>query len=81
MSRMPEMPFTLECNIVYYSAIWMGDLAIFMPPDNVNDRGHIVFVLSVCLSVSVVNFNLRYNFRTIRPKKKYVCLLSHAEKN
>ena len=25
-----------------------------------NDRGHIVFVLSVCLSV--VNFNLRYNF-------------------
>ena len=33
-----------------------------------NDRGHIVFVLSVCLFVclsvclSVVNFNLRYNF-------------------
>ena len=29
-----------------------------------NDRGHIVFVPSVCLSVclSVVNFNLRYNF-------------------
>ena len=24
-----------------------------------NDRGHIVFVLSVCLS-SVINFNLRY---------------------
>ena len=28
-SRIPEMPFTLECSIVYYSAIWMGDLAIF----------------------------------------------------
>ena len=29
-----------------------------------NDRGHIVVVLSVCLFVclSVVNFNLRYNF-------------------
>ena len=29
-----------------------------------NDRGHIVFILSVCLSVclSVANFNLRYNF-------------------
>ena len=29
-----------------------------------NDQGHIVFVLSVCLSacLSVVNFNLRYNF-------------------
>ena len=35
-----------------------------------NDRGHIVFVLSlfVCLFVclSVVNFNLRYNFWTVR---------------
>ena len=32
-----------------------------------NDRGHIVFVLSVCLFVclSVVNFNLRYNFWTV----------------
>ena len=29
-----------------------------------NDRGHIVFVLSVCLSV--VNFNIRYNFWTVR---------------
>ena len=29
-----------------------------------NDQGHIVFVLSVCLSVclSVVNFNLAINF-------------------
>ena len=47
-----------------------------------NDRGHIVFVLFVCLSVclsvclpvclsvclSVVNFNLRYNFWTVRDR-------------
>ena len=40
--------------------IW---LLVFLCPGS-NDRGHIVFVLSVCLSVclSVVNFNLRYNF-------------------
>ena len=33
-----------------------------------NDRGHIVFVQSVCLSVcfSVVNFNMRYNFWTVK---------------
>ena len=31
-----------------------------------NDRGHIVFVLSVCLFV--VNFNLRYNFWTVRDR-------------
>ena len=33
---------------------------IFMPPDRI--MGHIVFVLSVCLSV--VNFNICYNFWT-----------------
>ena len=43
-----------------------------------NDRGHIVFVRSVCLSVclfvclsvclSVVNFNLHYNFWTVRDR-------------
>ena len=42
-------------------------MAIFMPPE-IEDRGHIVFVLSVCLFVggfvclSVRNFNLAYNF-------------------
>ena len=29
-----------------------------------NDREHIVFVLSVCLSI--VNFYIRYNFSTVR---------------
>ena len=40
---------------------------IFYAPGS-NDRGHIFFVLSVCLSVclSVVNFNLCYNFWTAR---------------
>ena len=35
-----------------------------------NDREHIVFVLSVCLSLclSVVNFNLRYNFWTVKDR-------------
>ena len=35
-----------------------------------NERGHIVFVLSVCLSVclSFVNFNFHYNFWTIRDR-------------
>ena len=31
-----------------------------------NDREHIVFVMSVCLSV--VNFNLRYNFWIVKDK-------------
>ena len=69
-SRMPEMLFTLKCSIVCYSAIWIGVLAIFMPPDWM--IGGILFLscLSVrcCLSVSVVNFNLRYNFRTVRDR-------------
>ena len=68
---------------------YMGDIAIddvtttpgpcslpgmtFYAPGS-NDRGHIVFVLSVCLFVclfvclSVVNFNLRYNFWTKRDR-------------
>ena len=35
-----------------------------------NDRGHIVFVLSVYLFVClfIVNFNLRYNFWTVRDR-------------
>ena len=43
---------------------------IFMPPDPMTG-GHIVFVLSVCLFVclSVVNFNLRYNFSTVRDRE------------
>ena len=46
---------------------------IFYAPGS-KDRGHIVFVLSVCLFVclfvclSVVNFNLGYNFRTVRDR-------------
>ena len=41
---------------------WLGKT--FLCPGS-NDRGHIVFVLlSVCLSV--VNFNLRYNFWAVR---------------
>ena len=41
---------------------------IFEPGSN--DRGHIVFALFVCLSVclSVVNFNLPYNFWTVRDR-------------
>ena len=54
------------------------ELKLFMPPPpGSNDQGHIVFVLSVCLSVclfffvvvvclfvclSVANFHIRYNF-------------------
>ena len=44
-------------------------LFIFYAPGS-NDRGHIVFVLSVCLFVclSVVNFNIPYNFWTVRDR-------------
>ena len=38
-----------------------------------NDRGHTVFVLSVCLSV--VNFNLRYNFWTEIETSYLACIL------
>ena len=48
-------------------------LILFNAPGS-NDRGHIVFVRSVCLSVclfvclSVINFNLHYNFWTVRDR-------------
>ena len=55
----------------------VSNLYSFYAPGS-NDRGHIVFVLAVCLFVclsvrlsvclSVVNFNLRYNFWTVRDR-------------
>ena len=49
---------------------------IFYAPRS-NDRGHIVFVLSVCLSV--VNFNLRYKFWTLRGRDFIFFTLFHAD--
>ena len=56
-------------GIKWLSAVWVS----FYAPKS-NDRGHIVFVLSVCLSfclfvcLSVVNFNLYYNFWNVRDR-------------
>ena len=50
---------------VILSFVTICCLQTFYAPGS-NDRGHIVFVLSVCLSV--VNFNLRYNFWTVRDR-------------
>ena len=56
-----KLPFTIH-NLAKSVEVF-----IFYAPRS-NDRGHIAFVLSVCLFVwlSVVNFNLRYNFWTVR---------------
>ena len=63
--------YPFNSNILKYDMygfnVILSDLSAFYAPGS-NDRGHIVFVLSVCLFVclsvclSVVNFNLRYNF-------------------
>ena len=51
-------------NRIKRGKIWspfeIGNLTLDFYAPGSNDRGHIVFVLSVCLPV--VNFNLRYNF-------------------
>ena len=63
-----------RCVIKIIGIHWTGPIAgsiplfatyYFYAPGS-NDWGHIVFVLSVCLSV--VNFNLRYNFWTVRDR-------------
>ena len=48
--------------------IWWYYTTLYIYASGSNDRGHIIFVLSVFLSVwlSVVNFNIRYNFWTVR---------------
>ena len=53
-------------NKILRSDVGQHHLKNTPPPRESNDLGHIVFVSSVCLSV--VNFNIRYNFWTMRDR-------------
>ena len=57
--RFLEMPVTSKVVFTMY-------LTIYICAPGSNDRGHFIFVLSVCLSV--VNFNLRCNIWTVRDR-------------
>ena len=61
-----NLKFFLESNFTVFAPALHDWLDIFMPVVDYgsNDQGHVVFDLSVCLSV--VNFNIHYNFWTVR---------------
>ena len=57
----PDRGIILSCLSVCLSVCLFLFVVAFMPTDR---RKNIVFVLSICLflCLSVVNFNIRYNF-------------------
>ena len=75
---MPRIEWSRH-NIVFSICLFVGVSVFicccFLCPGS-NDLGHIVFVLSICLFIclSVVNFNIRYNFWAVGDRYFLYCM-------